>query len=48
MRRDEQPSADANAFTSVVLATPGTPSSSTCPRAMIATSIMSGARLEPT
>src|SRR6187455_1956179 len=37
MRRTEQPRATANAFTSVVLATPGTPSSSRCPRASKAT-----------
>ena len=34
MRRKLQPSAAANALTSVVLATPGTPSSSTWPRAI--------------
>ncbi len=41
MRRAEQPSVVANAFTSVVFATPGTPSSSTCPRARSAMSIVS-------
>ena len=34
MRRKLQPSVAANALTSVVLATPGTPSSSTWPRAI--------------
>ena len=47
MRRAEQPSAVANAFTSVVFATPGTPSSSTWPRASSETIIISSARAEP-
>ena len=47
MRRAEQPSVVANALTSVVFATPGTPSSRACPRASRATSIVSTGSDDP-
>ena len=48
IRRNPQPSVRAKALTSVVFATPGTPSSSTWPRASRATRRSSGTAVEPT
>src|SRR5580698_9079838 len=47
MRRAEQPSVVAKALTSVVFATPGTPSRRACPRASRATSIVSTGSDDP-
>src|SRR5688572_8140955 len=47
MRRTEQPRAAANALTSVVLATQGTPSSSVWPRASKLTNSMSTGAMSP-